>query len=125
MPFGILHNITSLSRSSSILVGSGAISTNPPEHPNTRSVRLCDRIDRYEAHVRRHRELARNAHLVANADLAAIGSVEDDCFWRKVIGDRLDLVTPSPLGHSGREPRLLSRRRNKPQAAPHIIAADV
>src|SRR5262249_58173234 len=107
MPFGILHNITSLSRSSSILVGSGAISTNPPEHPNTRSVRLCDRIDRYEAHVRRHRELARNAHLVANADLAAIGSVEDDCFWRKVIGDRLDLVTPRALAPIAPQPPLL------------------
>src|SRR5262245_56865257 len=112
-------------RSSSILGGSGAISPNAPENPKPRSLRLCDRIDRYKAHVRRHRELARNAHPVANVDLPAICRVEYDCFWRKVIGDRLDLVSPRALGHVGLETRLLSRRRNEPHAAPHIIAADV
>src|SRR5262249_51127 len=104
---------------------SSAISTNAPEKPKTRSLRLCDRIDPYEAHVRRHRELARPAQLVANVDLAAIGSVEHDGFWRKVIGDRFNLVWPSALGHIGVETRLLSRCRNEPHAAAHISAADV
>jgi len=66
------------------LGGSGASSTNARAHPTTRSRRLCDRIDRYEAHVRCHRELTRNAHLVANkagneinVQVLKLGTLED------------------------------------------------